>query len=208
MSTSKQGAEAVSRGLSVAEHPNTGGVLPLVVVADIHGTHAALRTQLAVLGQPLVVSPWPGEGRPAGTEQEVVAAFHQQDGLARFERKIAEAVGDVPALLLGFSVGASALWRYVASAHCHPNSLAVLYYGSRIRDHAELVPRCRTTICFAEHEASFEPEVLAARLRRPGVVCEVVRGARHGFMNPASCNFHAELAREHCGRLRELLAQA
>lgn len=173
----------------------------VIVASDIHGTHASLRSQLAVLGKPTIVSPWPGEGHPFATEQDAVSEFHRRDGLSSYEQKIAATVNGEEALLIGFSVGATSLWRYVASARCHPNSRATLYYGSRIRDCSELVPRCPTSVFFAEYEPSFDPHGVAPSIRESGAFCAVLSGTHHGFMSAASSHYRADIAAEHFRRL-------
>lgn len=190
------------------ESPGRGMAPRQVVVAsDIRGTDASWRAQLAGLGPTHVLSPWPGGACPHDNLTLAVDAFHRDDGLARYEQQIADVVNDEPAVLIGFSVGATALWRYVASARCHPQSLAILYYGSRIRAYADRVPRCATALFFAEHEASFEPRALAASLVRPGVHSAVVAGTGHGFMRAGSEHHDAGLAREHFDRLADLVRQ-
>ena len=169
----------------------------MIVASDIHGVHERLRSQLAVLGNLTIVSPWPGEGHPFATEQDAVAEFHLRDGLASYEKKIAEVVNGEAAELIGFSVGATSLWRYVASAQCNPNSRAILYYGSRIRDCAELVPRCSTSVFFAEHEPSFDPQSVAASVRKSGALCSIIGGTHQGFMSSASNHYRPDIAHEH-----------
>ena len=180
--------------------------MKIVIATDIHGTNAALRAQLATLGDPIIISPWPVDGRPYSTEQEAVSEFHRQDGLSAYERKIADIVDDQAACLVGFSVGASSLWRYVSSPRCNPGSCAFLYYGSRIREHATLVPRCRTSLIFAEHETSFDPLSIASALALNGVQCDLIGGTYHGFMNPASIHFHPDIARDQFERIRAAFA--
>lgn len=175
--------------------------MKVIVASDIHGVHDQLRQQLAALGQPIIISPWPGEGRPFATEQEAVSAFHLHDGLTSYEQKIADAADGKPVMLIGFSVGATSAWRYVASPHCNPNSRAILYDGSRIRDHVALVPRCPTTLFFAEHESSFNPEAVALSVRKSGARCTVISGTRHGFMNPVSNHYRPDIAQEHISML-------
>jgi dienelactone hydrolase len=153
-----------------------------------------LRAQLAALGDPVIVSPWPGEGMPHASEQEAAAAFHRGDGLAGFEARIAAAAGEAPCVLVGFSVGATATWRYLASPSCNTGCVAFLYYGSRIRDCPALVPRCVASLVFAEHEASFDPAALAAIVDRTGASATVLPGTRHGFMNPASAHYRPDIA--------------
>lgn len=181
--------------------------MQIIVATDIHGTHEGLRTQLAVLGEPVVVSPWSGDGKPFATEQEAVLHFHQRVGLASFEKKIAAVARGKPSVLIGFSVGATSLWRYVASPQCNAASLAFLYYGSRIRDYASLVPRCPTTAFFAEAEPSFDPADLVKALGPSGARCTVLSGTHHGFMNPALPHYRADIAEEHFRLLRAKISE-
>jgi dienelactone hydrolase len=173
----------------------------IIVASDIHGVNDQLREQLSILGQPTIVSPWPGDGCPFETEQIAVAEFHRQDGLVSYEKKIAEAASGEAVLLVGFSVGATSIWRYVASLKCNTNSRAVLYYGSRIRDCPELQPRCPTSVFFAAHEPSFDPESIANMVRKSGTQCSVISGTQHGFMNPCSAHYRADIAQEHLSDL-------
>jgi dienelactone hydrolase len=181
--------------------------MQIIVATDIHGTHERLRTQLAVLGESIIVSPWSGDGKPFATEHEAILHFHQQDGLAFYERKIAEVARGRPSVLIGFSVGATSVWRYVASPQCSAASVAFLYYGSRIRDHGSLVPRCPTTAFFAENESSFNPANLAKALGQSGAQCTVLSGTHHGFMSPISNHYRADIAEEQIQLLRAKISE-
>lgn len=192
------GFQLTSRG------PRQVRQMRIIVASDIHGVSDKLREQFAMLGQPIIVSPWPGDGRPFATEQDAVAEFHRQDGLAFYETKIAEAANGEAALLVGFSVGATSLWRYVASLRCNTRCHAVLYYGSRIRECPELRPRCATSVFFAAHEPSFDPQGLAFSIRKSGTRCSVIDGTHHGFMNPCSVHYRADIAQEHLSALLAL----
>lgn len=181
----------------------------IVVAADIHGVHAPLRALFHGLGAPVTfVSPWDGEGSPFASEQEAATAFHAQDGLARYQQAIAAAAGPSPACLIGFSVGATALWLHAGSAHCHPGSHAFLYYGSRIREHTGVLPRCAVSAVFAEVEPAFTPAAVARQIASAGVACTVLPGTRHGFMNPRSPAFCAQRAQAELERIRRFLGAA
>jgi hypothetical protein len=180
---------------------HTVHTMRIIVASDIHGVDDALRAQLAVLGQPTILSPWPGEGCPFASEQEAVTEFLRQDGLATYTQKIANAANAEAAMLIGFSVGATSLWRYVADPQCNPQCHATLYYGSRIRDCTELSPRCPAAVFFAEHEASFDPYALAWTLRQAGSPCAVLGGTHHGFMRATSAHFRPDIAEAHFGLL-------
>lgn len=176
----------------------------LIIAADIHGLHAPLRSLLQPLGECTLLSPWPGEGHPHASEQEAAAAFHAHDGLPAYERRIADAASGQPALLIGFSVGATSLWRYIGSQRCHARSQAILYYGSRIRDHLALTPRCPASVILAEHEPSFQPHALAPLIALSGAQCAIIPGTHHGFMNPLSAHYRADLAQAQIARIQDI----
>lgn len=178
----------------------------IIIATDIHGINDQLRHLFHTLGDELIfLSPWDSVSSPYSNEQEAVAAFQADHGLEKYQQKIAQQAGKSPALLIGFSVGATALWRHIASDHYHPQSQAYLYYGSRIRDHQNLIPRCQTKVIFAEHEASFKPADILANITHPHVACSIISDTRHGFMNPHSANFREELARREVDYLRTLV---
>lgn len=170
--------------------------MKIIIATDIHGINQQLRTLFQDFGNEVTfLSPWHGDGSPYDNEQQAVAAFQADHGMEKYQQQIAKEAGNTPAILIGFSVGATALWRHIASELCHPQSRAHLYYGSRIRDHQTNIPRCQTKVIFAEHEASFQPADIVANITHPHVECSIIAGTHHGFMNPHSPNFREELAR-------------
>lgn len=181
----------------------------ILIATDIHGINDRLRAMLHTLGDDITfLSPWPGEGSPYKEEQEAVAAFQANHGMEHYQQRIATAAGDAPAIFIGFSVGATALWLHTASPLCHPHSHAHLYYGSRIRDHQERIPRCQTKLVFAEQEASFQPASILAKLTHPHVQCSIIEGTRHGFMNPLAPNFSDAHMRHEIGKLKAFIQSA
>jgi dienelactone hydrolase len=181
--------------------------LPIIIATDIHGTSDAIRSQWRHLGAGITwVSPWDGDGCPHPSEAAAVQAFHAQSGLQAYADKIARAAHQRPALLIGFSVGATSMWLHAGSPRCHPQSRAMLYYGSRIRDHLAVKPRCPVSLVFAEHEASFEPASLVAQLQHAGVNASMVANTSHGFMNPGSRHHRADLMPAQLAHLRQWMA--
>lgn len=144
---------------------------------------------LPVVGDALFLSPWETELCPFADEQEAASVFISQNGIASYARKIALAADGKPAFIVGFSVGASAAWLHSASEYSNPESTAMLFYGSRIRDYLSLVPRFGITAIFAETESSFQPQQIVSNIVRDKVHAYVEPGTFHGFMNPNSANF-------------------
>ena len=93
---------------------------------------------------------------------------------------------------LGFSVGATAAW--LASATGVFDAVAC-FYGSRIRDHADILPLCSCLAVFAAHEASFDPRALVERLSGRQHVTVELYDCRHGFCDEDSVHHDAEASR-------------
>jgi dienelactone hydrolase len=181
--------------------------LPIIIATDIHGITDAVRTQWRSLGEDItLVSPWDMDGCPHASEEAAVQAFHAHEGLQAFADKIAQVAHQQPALLIGFSVGASSMWLHAGSSRCHPQSRARLYYGSRIRDHLAVKPRCAVSLVFAECEPSFEPARLVAQLRQAAVTASIIPNTSHGFMHPNAGHHRADLAQVQIEQLERWIA--
>jgi dienelactone hydrolase len=181
--------------------------LPIIIATDIHGTSDAIRMQWRSLGDDLTwVSPWDMDGCPHPSEAAAVQAFHAQNGLQAYADKIAQAADQRPALLIGFSVGATSMWLHAGSPRCDPQSRARLYYGSRIRDHLAVTPRCAVSLVFAEHEPSFEPAGLVAQLHQAGAQASIIPNTSHGFMNPHAQHHQADLVQAQIEQLKRWVA--
>jgi len=180
--------------------------MQILVATDIHGINDQLKALFQEFGQAIqFLSPWTRDECAYETESEAVAAFHSQNGLVTYQQKIAEAAGSKPSFLIGFSVGATSMWLYAASEKCHPDSHAQLIYGSRIRDYLSIVPRCKTSLIFAEHESSFQPESIAAKMMNTPVACTIIKNTRHGFMNPHSPHYDEALTRQQLAQMKSHL---
>lgn len=176
-----------------------------LIAADIHGVTPELRSLIdPIVSAAVYLSPWDGDGCPFANEQEAASVFISQHGIESYAEKIAVMAKQEPVYIIGFSVGASAAWLYATSDNCNPDSAATLFYGSRIRDYASLVPRISITAIFAETEASFSSAQIASRITRDNVRTVVEPGTFHGFMNPRSAHF----APAHCSaHLQKLVVE-
>jgi len=181
----------------------------LLLATDVFGiTPEVLALAEALGAEATLVSPH-RETISFRSEAEGYAAFVQAGGVAAYAAHVCDvlaAQGVSFDLALGFSAGASALWLCLAKAAPWLPKRAELYYGSRIREHADLTPRCPTRLVFAEREASFDPAALAQRIRRRNLQAEIRPGSAHGFMNPLSPGFNATLCATELTRLQTLLA--
>ena len=179
-----------------------------IIASDIYGITPAVQSLADNLDrQAVVLSPWDGVGCPFATEQEAYAAFMAGEGIAGYAARVTAAVGEGPAFLVGLSVGATAIWLHTAGAGCHPASRAVLFYGSRIRNHLDVRPRCRVRAIFAAQEAAFDPRDIASQLVSDTVAVHIEPEAAHGFMNPLSPRYDAALERKYLHFLQSYCAE-
>lgn len=182
----------------------------LLIATDVFGATPEIgQFARAISPNATLVSPTPFTST-FRVEAEAYASFTSHGGVADYAKhlgKVLSAREYCFDLAIGFSAGASALWLCLANAELEPRlpKRAVLYYGSRIREHAHLEPRRHVRLVFAEREPSFDPAELAARLRAQGNDASVIPGSAHGFMNPRSSGYDARLAATETAALKALL---
>jgi dienelactone hydrolase len=96
---------------------------------------------------------------------------------------------DTKTKLIGFSIGASAIWKLSLSNH-HYVKQAFCFYGSQIRNFTEIVPRYKINLVFPKRESHFDVLELINKLKqKPNVKITQVEYL-HGFMNHHSSNFN------------------
>jgi len=162
--------------------------MKLLVAADIFGDTPELHSVAKeICDHYAVVSPYENPQRQFSSEKHAYTAFLSSGGIRSYVAKLASEI-DIykPDALVGFSAGATAGWIVLSDHKYHEIQLGILFYGSRIRDHLHLRPRCTTKLFFAEHERSFEAKQLTAALRELGLSADICAGCQHGFMNQLS----------------------
>lgn len=94
--------------------------------------------------------------------------------------------------LLGYSVGATMAW--LCSEDVIINGI-VGYYGSRIRDHMNIIPKCPTLLFFSDIEKSFNVQGLTQKIIESNNENISIKtfSAKHGFANPYSLQFEKQL---------------
>ena len=85
--------------------------------------------------------------------------------------------------VLGYSAGATVAWICGATGLCDG---VVGFYGSQIRNHLSLRPRCPALLFFPERETSFDVDALIGLLRRRDRLRIDKMAGRHGFADPFS----------------------
>lgn len=165
----------------------------LLIVTDVFGNTPAIASfarQFPV--SCLIASPFSGEKTQYPAETLAYHAFIAEGGVGAYAEHLAQLIEANQSSLryaIGFSAGASALWLNSTNPAMASLQQTILFYGSRIRDYRDVQPVCPTRLIFAEQEAAFEPAELVADLRQRNHDAELVKGSKHGFMNPYSAGF-------------------
>jgi dienelactone hydrolase len=180
-----------------------------LIATDIFGRTAALEALADELssssGTPLIVDPYRGVEQHFDTESDAYAAFQRTIGLDAYIQIVQSAVqcATQPMLLIGFSVGASAVWALSGESAFPPGTRAVCFYGSQIRHFTGVAPRLWTELIFPRSETHFDVTRLMAQLSTKAQVHCHQAPHLHGFMNRLSDNFSQAGYDHYLGLLRE-----
>lgn len=93
--------------------------------------------------------------------------------------------------LLGFSVGGTLAWLCSDEMEC---AGVIACYGSRIRDHLQIMPKCRTLLLFSQ-EPAFSIEKTVRKLEGKQHTAVHLFTAKHGFLDSYSANYNPEAAK-------------
>lgn len=195
-------------------------MIRLILISDIFGRTPALEalgTDLSVpapgcppVPPPAIVDPYGGTDPQFDSEASAYDYFTARVGLDRYVEILKQRLDDVPpgAVLMGFSVGAAALWRISDNPRFSNVVKGFCFYGSRIRDYPDVRPRFDLDLIFPRMEPRFNVKELIQDLSdRPRITCSRATGL-HGFMNRLSPNFDAACYNTHVHKLRAELATA
>ncbi|OCL26668.1 hypothetical protein U472_11870 [Orenia metallireducens] len=117
-------------------------------------------------------------------EAEAYQNFKENIGFAVGVEKVKELLYQIRdeyefIIVLGFSIGATIAW--LCSDEEGLCDMIIGYYGSRIRDYTEVIPKCPTLLFFPESEVSFNPVDLIEILKdKRNVIIQQFQG-KHGF---------------------------
>lgn len=186
--------------------------MELIVASDIFGRTPHLDALVAEVSSAFtrirILSPYGDRAPEFGNEARAYAYFQENIGLNGYMDLLGRARADAtsPLRLLGFSVGASALWGLSGSPLVHEDALAVCFYGSQIRHLTHIDPKMNMVMFFPAREPHFHVDRLISKLSgKTQVRCAVTRYL-HGFMNPLSGNYDKTAYREYIRVLKNMFA--
>ncbi|MCK2000938.1 dienelactone hydrolase family protein [[Brevibacterium] frigoritolerans] len=172
----------------------------IIVIHEIYGLNRHMQGYCELLssqGFDVICPDLLERGRPFDYSQEDAAYRHFMEnvGFTGALYKIKDIISDIKdeyqkIFILGFSAGATVAWL-CSEEECVDGIVG--YYGSRIRNYAELAPRCPALLFFPLEEPSFNVDELISALESKNVEVHKYMG-EHGFSNPYHSKYHAESA--------------
>ncbi|EGH3123302.1 hypothetical protein IEA33_003851 [Salmonella enterica] len=109
---------------------------------------------------------------------------------AAVEKLVSELKGKYKkVIIIGFSVGATLSWLCSETSECDG---VVSFYGSRIRDYTDVMPRCPTLFIQAKYELAYNPSYLQQKLANKPMMSFYIFNGRHGFCDRFSASFNEE----------------
>lgn len=168
--------------------------MKVIIASDIFGRTEALEKLASELpGKIEIVDPYHSE-ITFEDEVKAYAFFTQEVGLDQYTQQLFDTVkvSNAPVSLLGFSMGASAMWRLSAEVEIDNVASAILFYGSQIRRYVDINPQFTTSLIFPAQEEHFSVTELIAQLENKNNVHIHQSEYFHGFMNDYSKNYNKQ----------------
>jgi dienelactone hydrolase len=186
--------------------------MEIIIASDIFGKTPELEEFVSKLStdanKATVVDPYEGKYLNFENENEAYRYFEQTVGIERYKDILFEATSYIirDLLIIGFSVGASAIWAISHKFGSKPNTKAIIFYGSQIRHFAEVNPKIHMELIFPKHEPHFNVDDLIAQISLIDNVRCSTASYLHGFMNKRSANFNMPAYEYYLNRLKNSLA--
>ncbi|XPF93529.1 dienelactone hydrolase family protein [Colwellia sp. RE-S-Sl-9] len=182
----------------------------IYIVTDIFGITPALKEFVATLtvssGAAInIVDPYQGKQMSFEDEATAYAYFVKHVGVEQYAQHLHSIlVSQKDTTVIGFSVGASALWALSAKNNISVEH-AIYFYGSQIRHLLDIQPQIKSTVILPKKEEHFDVDDLQGKLKKLSKVSIKRCSFYHGFMNRHSVNFNEQAYRTYTGWLCEQL---
>lgn len=163
-----------------------------VVVSDIFGLSEPLIDFCSCACQNFtIVDPYSGVQMHFADEAEAYSHFMSNLGIQAYAEHLAETIKIIngPVNLVGFSVGASAIWQISDILDSEKVNYVGCFYGSQIRHQLEKTPNFAVDVFLPNVEKTFDVGLIRDGLADKGQVSVIQTYFGHGFMNKLSQNF-------------------
>lgn len=166
-----------------------------IIVTDVFGKTSALIALATEIDASQIIDPYDGESMNFDNEAQAYGYFTDNIGLDAYVNKLSQKISNSSqeARLIGFSVGASAIWQLSESTSETIIGLvkhATCFYGSQIRHFTKLSPTFEVKLIFPKSEPHFDVLALQHMLVNKPKVTTIQVDFLHGFMNYHSSNFN------------------
>jgi len=163
-----------------------------IVVSDIFGKTKELEELCDALKMRVeIIDPYSGKLMCFKEESEAYDYFMAKVGIQAYSQLLLEKLSSIsnPTILIGFSVGASAIWKVSGNLNVELIQSAICFYGSQIRNHTKVNPCINIDLIFPISEPNFSVSELNHCLSNKSSVKIHNTPYLHGFMNSLSKNF-------------------
>ncbi|WP_024954538.1 dienelactone hydrolase family protein [Sulfurospirillum arcachonense] len=163
-----------------------------IVVSDIFGKTPALVQLAKEINAKKIIDPYDGKNMSFTDENEAYSYFVNNVGIDTYLEKLQKALQleNSTNSLVGFSIGASIIWRLSETSSSQYVKNAVCFYGSQIRNFTNINPNFDTKLIFPKYEKHFDVEKLQNELVQKKNVEITTVNHFHGFMNYYSTNYN------------------
>lgn len=167
--------------------------MKVILVGDIFGKTQALDKLRNEIGAEDIFDPYNGELHEFPDEKSAYQYFIEHVGMAAYTNKLSTylTAETEKLVLIGFSVGASAIWQLSNSKTQTNIEKAICFYGSQIRHFTDVTPHFPIQLIFPSYEQHFSVKDLINKISGRNLVNvdHIATEYRHGFMNELSEGF-------------------
>jgi len=169
-------------------------MMKILLVTDVFGITPALNILADTLQVDEIIDPYAGRNRAFEDEAQAYLAFSTEVGFDDYFTLLQHRVlaYTQPVIIIGFSVGASAIWRLSGSSQTGVIQRGICFYGSQIRNYSEIIPQFPVELIFPQYETHFDVCALQQKLLKKSQVKSKKIDYLHGFMNHYSTNYHQQ----------------
>lgn len=178
--------------------------MDIILVTDIFGKTPALVKLSEDLNVKIIVDPYGGVDLAFKDETEAYSYFMENVGFENYLSILLKTTESITSasILIGFSIGASVIWKLSDKLSIKNVNRAICYYGSQIRHFKEVNPQFEVELIFPKKELHFDVLELQSELSKKKNVNTIKVDYLHGFMNLHSINYNQAAYNEQLSWLR------
>lgn len=164
----------------------------IILVTDIFGKTPALIKLSEEFNVKVIVDPYGGVDMDFKNEAEAYSYFIANVGFDNYYSILLKTMQSITSVsnLIGFSIGASIVWKLSEKVSVKNVNRAICYYGSQIRNFKEVNPLFKVDLIFPKKEFHFDIQELKNYLSKKKNVNIIQVNYLHGFMNLYSTNYN------------------